>query len=154
VSTYVLNKFNPTHGGAYKQNHAHGISRIRFKVHFANTLTHAGVHFEKIFANHFYNPSDSVVFEKSPVELPDSPSAIAQAHSHTLYRKTTHAKKTSQTQTLVLRPHSDSSNTVYTAIQIGLTLCRGCTSLPTSRVPRHEHLSAGADPIKAITHLI
>jgi hypothetical protein len=96
VSTRVLNKSNPAHGGAYKQNHAHGISRIRFKVHFANTLTHAGVHFEKFFANQFYNPSDSVVFKKTTVELPDSPSAVAQAHSHTLNPKGNSRQETSQ----------------------------------------------------------
>jgi hypothetical protein len=57
------------------------------------------------------------------------------------------------TQTLFLWPHRDSSNTVDMAIRIGFTLYRGCTSLPTSRVPPHEHLSVGADPIKTITHL-
>jgi hypothetical protein len=102
VSTNVLNKSNPTHGGAYKQNHAYGISRIRLKVLFANTLTHAGVHFEKVFVNHFYNPNDSVVFEKSTVKLPDFPSAVAQAHIHTLHPENNSHQKTSETQTLVL----------------------------------------------------
>jgi hypothetical protein len=52
--------------------------------------------------------------------------------------------KTSQTQILVLRPHRDSSNTMDTTIWIGFTLYRGCTSLPTSMVPPHEHMRTGA----------
>jgi hypothetical protein len=41
----------------------------------------------KGFRKSFYNPSDSVVFEKITVELPDSPFTVAQARSHTLYLK-------------------------------------------------------------------
>jgi hypothetical protein len=38
-----------------------------------------GFIFKKVFANQFYNQSDSVVLRKTTVELPDSPSAVAQA---------------------------------------------------------------------------
>jgi hypothetical protein len=61
-----------------------------------------GFIFEKVFANHFYNPRNSVVLRKTTLGLQDSLSAVAQAHSHTLFQKTTHTMKISQTQTLVL----------------------------------------------------
>jgi hypothetical protein len=109
--------------------------------------------FSKIFLQTILITQVPNCFEKTYWGLPDSPSAVAQAHSHTLFQKTTHAMETIPTQTLVLWPHRDSSNTMDKAIRIGFTLCRGCTSLPTSRVPPDEHLRVGADPIKAITHL-
>jgi hypothetical protein len=94
VSTKVLNKFNPTHGGAY--------IKVQVKVYLQTHLLMLGSIFEKVFANPFYNPSDLVVLRKTKLGLPDSPSAVAQAHNHTLYQKTTHAMKNIPTQILVL----------------------------------------------------
>jgi hypothetical protein len=44
VSTYVLNKFNATHGGLISRSCARYI-KDQDKVYFPNTFTHAGVSF-------------------------------------------------------------------------------------------------------------
>jgi type I restriction-modification system DNA methylase subunit len=52
MSTNVLNKFNPTHGGAYKQI-MHMVYQGSGKGLFASTFTHGGVQFRKGFRKQF-----------------------------------------------------------------------------------------------------
>jgi hypothetical protein len=66
VSTYVLNKSNPTHGGAYKQimHMIYIYNKEQVKFYLQTHLLMQGFIFEKVFANQFYNQSDSVVLRK------------------------------------------------------------------------------------------
>jgi hypothetical protein len=66
------------------------------KVYLQTHLLMQEFIFKKVFANQFYNQSDSVVLRKITVELPDSPSAVAQAHNHTHNPKDNSRQETSQ----------------------------------------------------------
>jgi hypothetical protein len=61
VSTNILNKFNPTHGGAYKQIMHRIYNKEQVKVYLQTHVLMQGFIFKKVLANKFYNPSDLVV---------------------------------------------------------------------------------------------
>jgi hypothetical protein len=92
------------------------------------------------------------------MELPDSSSAVAQAHSHTLHPENNSRQENIPNPNTSFCDHTVTRPIPWTQLftQVGYrhteTLLVG-TSLPTSRVPSHGNLSAGTDPIKVITHL-
>jgi hypothetical protein len=67
-----------------------GYIKDRVKVYLQTHLLMQGFISERVFANNFIT-QELCCFVKTKWGLLDSPSAVAQVHSHTLSQKTTHA---------------------------------------------------------------
>jgi hypothetical protein len=151
VSTYVLNKFNPTHGGANKQIMRKIYQGSRQDLFCKHIYSCRGL-FWKRFSPTVFNTQVTQLFWEHQLTtgLPVRSSPGTQPHTF-LEINSQHEnipnQNTSFVTTLWLVQYCghDYSNRLYTLQRL--------YNLPTCRVPPHEHLSAGADPIKAITHL-